>query len=79
MKKVLKITGITLLSLTILLIAAPFIFQSQIKSIIKDFINENLNAQVEFSDVSLSFIKSFPQAHVTVNDLIITNLFVNSN
>jgi hypothetical protein len=73
MKKVLKITGITLLSLTILLIAAPFIFQSQIKSIIKDFINENLNAQVEFSDVSLSFIKSFPQAHVTVNDLIITN------
>jgi hypothetical protein len=73
MKKVLKITGITFLCLAILLIAAPFIFQSQIKSIIKDFINENLNAQVEFSDVSLSFIKSFPEAHVTVSDLVITN------
>ena len=73
MKKVLKITGITFLCLAILLIAATFIFQSQIKSIIKDFINENLNAQVEFSDVSLSFIKSFPQAHVTVSDLVITN------
>ena len=73
MKKALKITGITFLSLAILLIAAPFIFQSQIKSIIKDFINNQVNAEVAFSDVSLSFLKSFPQAHVTVNDLVITN------
>ncbi len=40
---------------------------------VKNFINENLNAKVEFSDVSLSFIRSFPQAHVTVDDLVITN------
>lgn len=40
---------------------------------VKRFINENLNAQVEFSDVSLSFIRSFPQAQVNVSDLLITN------
>ena len=73
MKKVLKITGITFLVLLALLTALPFAFQSQIKDMVKRFINQNLNAQVEFSDVSLSFLRSFPQAHVTVSDLVITN------
>ncbi|WP_298754956.1 AsmA family protein [uncultured Psychroserpens sp.] len=73
MKKALKITGITLLIIFFLLVAIPFAFQGQIKDMVKNFINENLNAKVEFSDVSLSFIRSFPQAHVTVDDLVITN------
>ena len=73
MKKALKIIGITILIIFFLLLAIPFAFQSQIKDMVKRFINENLNAQVEFSDVSLSFIRSFPQAHVTVDDLVITN------
>ncbi len=73
MKKVFKIIGITLLIIIALLIAIPFAFQSQIKDIVKRFINENVNAKVEFSDVSLSFISSFPQAHVSVSDLVITN------
>lgn len=73
MKKVLKITGISILIIIALLIALPFAFQGQIKDMVKQFINNNLNAKVEFSDVSLSFIKSFPEVHVSVNDLIITN------
>ncbi|GAA3556364.1 AsmA-like C-terminal region-containing protein [Snuella lapsa] len=73
MKKALKITGITLLIIIALLIALPLAFKSQIKDMVKRFINDNLNAHVEFSDVSLSFIKNFPQAHIGVNDLVITN------
>ncbi|MFG6686698.1 AsmA-like C-terminal region-containing protein [Mariniflexile sp. HNIBRBA6329] len=73
MKKALKITGISLLIIIILLVAAPFIFQSQIKEMVKRTINENLNAQVDFTDVDLSFIKSFPKAHVNISDLAITN------
>lgn len=73
MKKSLKIIGITLLIIIVLLIAIPFAFQGQIKDMVKQFINENVNAKVEFSDVSLSFISSFPQAHVSVSDLVITN------
>lgn len=73
MKKALKITGTTLLILIVLLITIPFVFQSQIKNAVKGFINENLNANVEFSDVSLSFIRNFPKAAVSVSDLKITN------
>ncbi len=73
MKKALKIIGITLLIIFLLLLAIPFAFQSEIKDMVKNFINENVNANVEFSDVSLSLIKSFPQAHVNVDDLVITN------
>ena len=73
MKKAFKIIGITTLIIITLLIAIPFAFQGQIKDMVKRFINQNLNAKVEFSDVNLSFIRSFPQAHVNVTDLIITN------
>ena len=73
MKKVLKISGITLLIIIVLLVSVPFVFQSQIKDMVKNFINDNLNAQVEFSDVSLSFLRSFPKASVSVSDLKITN------
>lgn len=73
MKKALKIIGIILVIIFFLLLAIPFAFQSQIKDMVKRFINENVNAQVEFSDVSLSLIRSFPKAHVEVEDLVITN------
>ncbi|TVZ58624.1 AsmA-like protein [Flavobacteriaceae bacterium MAR_2010_105] len=73
MKKALKIIGITLLIIFALLLTIPFAFQSQIKDMIKRYINQNLNAQVEFSDVNLSLLRSFPQAHVSVHDLVITN------
>ncbi|WP_282148488.1 AsmA-like C-terminal region-containing protein [Algibacter lectus] len=73
MKKVLKITGFTILTVLILLITIPFVFQGKIQGIVKQFINDNVNAQVEFSDVSLSFIRNFPEAYVGINDFVITN------
>ncbi|KJD32492.1 membrane protein [Tamlana nanhaiensis] len=73
MKKFLKIIGITILTLFAILLIIPFAFQGKINDIVKRFINQNLNAKVEFTDVSLSFIKNFPQAHVSVDDLVITN------
>ena len=73
MKKALKILGITLLIILCLLIAIPFAFKTQIKDMVKRSLNQNLNAKVEFTDVNLSLLKSFPQAHVVLDNLIITN------
>jgi hypothetical protein len=73
MKKVLKIVGISLLIIVLLLVASPFLFQNKIKGMVKTFINENVNAKVDFTDVSLSFLSSFPKANLTIDNLTITN------
>lgn len=57
----------------VLLLTVPFLFQNQIKDVVKTFLNNNVNAKVDFDDVSLSLLSSFPQANVTVDNLIIIN------
>ncbi|MBT8395225.1 MAG: AsmA family protein, partial [Bacteroidia bacterium] len=73
MKKLFKIIGISILIVLILLIATPFLFQNQIKGTVKTFLNNNVNAKVDFDDVSLSLLSSFPQANITVDNLKIFN------
>lgn len=73
MKKVFKIIGIALLIIFLLLLAIPFAFESQIERIVQRYADENINADVSFSSVNLSLIKSFPNAQVDINDLKITN------
>ena len=73
MKKIFKIIGSSLLVIILLLITAPFLFQNQIKESVKTFLNDSVTAQIDFEDVSLSLISSFPQANVTVQNLKIVN------
>lgn len=73
LKKILKITGITLLVLIIGLVAAPFIFKDKIKEMIAKTLNESVDAKIAFEDVDLSLFKSFPQANVTIDKLSIIN------
>ncbi|MDT0688692.1 AsmA-like C-terminal region-containing protein [Salegentibacter sp. F188] len=73
MKKALKIFGIFILVVVIILIAAPFVFETQIENFVKKTINKNVNAQVEFSEIDLSFFRSFPQATVVLSDVSVIN------
>lgn len=73
LKKILKITGITLLVLIIGLVAAPFIFKDKIKEMIAKSLNESVDAKIAFEDVDLSLLKSFPRANVTIDQLSIIN------
>ncbi|MDT0684903.1 AsmA family protein [Autumnicola psychrophila] len=73
MKKALKIFGIFILVVVIILIAAPFVFETQIENFVKKTINKNVNAQVEFSEIDLSFFRSFPQATVVLKDVSVLN------
>ncbi len=73
LKKILKITGIVLLLLIISLFAIPYFFQDAIKAKIVGAINENLDATVSFSDADLSLFRSFPQANVSIEKLLIIN------
>ena len=73
MKKLFKIVGILFLTILLLLIVTPLLFQNQIKESVKTFLNDSVTAQIDFENVSLSLISSFPQANVTVQDLKIVN------
>lgn len=68
MKKILKITGITLALFIIALVTAPFLFKDKIQVLVQEQIDANLNAKVYYNDVGLSFIKSFPNASVSIKN-----------
>lgn len=72
-KKILKITGIIILLLVLSLFAIPIFFQGAIKAKIAQAINEKVDAKVSFADADLSLFKSFPQANVTIDKLLIIN------
>ena len=52
-KKILKITGITLLLIIALLIAIPYFFKDQINAKILESINNSVDAKVTFVDADL--------------------------
>ncbi|POS01487.1 AsmA-like protein [Flavobacterium croceum DSM 17960] len=73
LKKILKITGVFFLVVLLSAFAIPYFFKDQIKEKIKQSINNNLDANVAFTDADISLFKNFPKASVTVNKLAIIN------
>ncbi|MBM1106053.1 AsmA family protein [Aurantibacter crassamenti] len=73
MKKVFKIFGVVLLLLVILIVAAPFFLQGKIDDIIKNKVNENVNATLDFTDADLSLFSNFPNATVTLEKVSLIN------
>ncbi|MBP6373820.1 MAG: AsmA-like C-terminal region-containing protein [Flavobacterium sp.] len=72
-KKILKISGGVVGGLIVLLLVLPFLFKDQIQARVTQAMNDNLNATVSFQDVSLSLLRNFPNATVTISDLKIVN------
>ena len=70
-KKVLKITGLTLLTLIVLAFLIPIVFKKQVQALVKREINKQLNATVDFKDVKLSLFRHFPKATITIKGLTI--------
>ncbi|MDR0559647.1 MAG: AsmA family protein [Prevotellaceae bacterium] len=77
MKKILKITGISLGCLVLLLILAlflaPVLFKDKLTGMAKNMINSNLNAVVDFRDVDISLFRNFPKITVSLNDLSVVS------
>ncbi|AUC16425.1 hypothetical protein BTO06_15260 [Tenacibaculum sp. SZ-18] len=73
MKKIVKII-LSIVTLFIIALATiPFLFQDKLVSLLKETINNNLNAKVEFSDANLSLLKNFPKASIELKNVAITN------
>ena len=74
MKKILKISGITLLAVMLMLIVFPFLFKGKIIEFVKSEINQTLNARVDFDRVGLNFFRSFPNASASLDNLKIIGI-----
>lgn len=73
-RRIFKWTGITLLVLIILIIAAPFLFKDKIVALAKKEANENLNAVVDFGDFDLTLISSFPDFKFEINKVSVVGV-----
>ncbi|TCN60634.1 hypothetical protein D0809_01920 [Flavobacterium circumlabens] len=67
--KIMKYVGITFAVILGLLFLTPILFADQIKEQIKKTANERLSAELNYSDVSVSFFHHFPSLTLTLNDL----------
>ena len=69
MKKVIRILAITLGILLLLLITLPFLFKSKIEGLVKQEINKQVEATVNWSKFSLTFFRGFPDLSVNLHEL----------
>ena len=60
--------GVFLVLLVAFLLVAPVIFKDEIISRTKAGINASVNAEVDFADANVSFLRSFPDIALTVDD-----------
>jgi hypothetical protein len=68
-KRIFLVLFILLFLLIGALVAIPYFFKDEIVAIVKEEINNAVNAQVDFSDVDLSLIRSFPDFNMQINNL----------
>ena len=74
MKKVLKYTGIGLLALLALAFFLPILFKGKIIKIVKAEINKNIEAKVDFRDVSLSLFRHFPKLSIGLETISVVGV-----
>lgn len=75
MKKLLLILGILLIIFIGLLIAVPYFYKDKIVALIKNEINKELNAVVDFDEnVQLSLIRSFPKVSLGIRNISVVGL-----
>lgn len=73
MKKLFKILGIVFVLIIALMFVVPYFFRNQIVTEVKEEINKNVNAQVDFSGFSLSLFRSFPDFSFRLSGLSVIN------
>lgn len=78
-RRILKWTGISFLILLVLLILTPILFKNQIKELVIDEVNKTLNAKLSIGEFDLTFISTFPNMTIELNDtkLVGMNKFKN--
>lgn len=73
MKKFLKISGSIVLIVLLLLVVTPWFFKDKIAGLVKDELNKQVNANVDFQTARLSLLRSFPNFSLSLKQLSVIN------
>lgn len=74
MKKLLKFTGLGLLVLILLAFLVPVLFKGKIITLVKAEVNKNLDAKVDFKDVSISLFRHFPKLSIGLEGISVAGI-----
>ena len=66
-----KITGITFVTLFLLLFIGPYLFPDTISKEIQKTINKNIKGEVKFKGASLSFFRHFPSLTLSLDEFML--------
>lgn len=72
-RRIFKWFWITIFTLLIIIILIPVLFKSQIIDAVKSAANDNLNATVDFGEVDLTLLSTFPNLTLSINDVSVKN------
>jgi hypothetical protein len=72
-KRILLTLGILIVVLLAAAVILPIVFKDKIEAAVKEQVNKNVNAVVEWGEWDLSLIRSFPNLSVEVNDIRVSN------
>lgn len=74
MKKIFIALSILFALLLTAIIVLPFVFKDKIVATLKEEVNKNLNAKVDFGEFSLSLIRSFPNFSLEINNVSVVGI-----
>ena len=73
MKTLFKVVAALVVLVLVALVALPFLLEKNIDKIVHNAIEGKVNARIDYADIDLSLIKSFPKAQLDIQDLKIIN------
>ncbi|WP_299118774.1 AsmA family protein [uncultured Tenacibaculum sp.] len=73
MKKIYKIVLGVVIAIFVILVSIPLLFQDKIIGLVKQTVNNNVYAKVDFSDANLSLIRNFPNISVQLSNTTVIN------
>ncbi|MCK5137036.1 MAG: AsmA family protein [Bacteroidales bacterium] len=74
MKKFLRILLITIGAIFILLITLPILFKSKIEAFVKEQVNQNVYATVDWSRFGISMIRGFPDLSINLHQVSVVGV-----
>jgi len=74
MKRIIRIIGVLFIVLILILLLSPLIFKGKIIEKVKAETREYVDAKVEFNDLDLSLIRSFPNFNFRIGELTVIGI-----